>query len=140
MIHCEEILRLHSLGSSNSRIAESCGCAPRAVISTVQRAQENGIVYKDIRMLGESGVDGKLYPSTSMGRQFPILCCGYQKTKTSRPQANPKESTCRLPQKKFRASIYATVKACTDTLEATKPDEMELLSPFLLDGNPIPAL
>ena len=49
MTNYKEILRLHSLGINNTRIAESCGCARSTVISTVQRAQEKGIAWEDIR-------------------------------------------------------------------------------------------
>ena len=40
MTNYKEILRLHSLGINNTRIAESCGCARSTVISTVQRRQQ----------------------------------------------------------------------------------------------------
>ena len=61
MTNYKEILRLHSLGINNTRIAESCGCARSTVISTVQRAQEKGITWEDIRSLGEAEVARKLY-------------------------------------------------------------------------------
>ena len=72
MTHYKEILRLHNLGINNTRIAESCGCARSTVISTVQRAQEKGITWEDIRSLGEAEVARKLYPATSMGRQYKM--------------------------------------------------------------------
>lgn len=72
MTNYKEILRLHSLGINNTRIAESCGCARSTVISTVQRAQEKGITWEDIRSLGEAEVARKLYPATSMGRQYKM--------------------------------------------------------------------
>lgn len=72
MTNYKEILRLHSLGINNTRITESCGCARSTVISTVQRAQEKGIAWEDIRLLGESEVARKLYPATSMGRQYKM--------------------------------------------------------------------
>ena len=72
MTNYKEILRLHSLGINNTRIAESCGCARSTVISTVQRAQEKGIAWDDIRSLGEAEVARKLYPATSMGRQYKM--------------------------------------------------------------------
>lgn len=46
MTNYKGILRLHSLGINNTRIAESCGCARSTVISTVQRAQEKGITWE----------------------------------------------------------------------------------------------
>lgn len=45
MTNYKEILRLHSLGINNTRIAESCGCARSTVISTVQRAQKKEIAW-----------------------------------------------------------------------------------------------
>ena len=36
MTNYKEILRLHSLGINNTRIAESCGCARSTVIPTVK--------------------------------------------------------------------------------------------------------
>ena len=72
MTNYKEILRLHSLGINNTRIAESCGCARSTVISTVQRAQEKEIAWDDIRPLGEAEVARKLYPATFMGRQYKM--------------------------------------------------------------------
>ncbi len=72
MTNYKEILRLHSLGINNTRVAESCGCARSTVISTVQRAQKKGITWEDIRSLGETEVARKLYPATSMGRQYKM--------------------------------------------------------------------
>lgn len=72
MTNYKEILRLHSLGINNTRVAESCGCARSTVISTVQRAQEKGIAWEDIRSLSEAEVARRLYPSTSMGRQYKM--------------------------------------------------------------------
>ena len=72
MTNYKEILRLHSFGINNTRIAESCGCARSTAISMVQRAQEKGIAWEDIRLLGESEVARKLYPATFMGRQYKM--------------------------------------------------------------------
>ena len=72
MTNYKEILRLHGLGINNTRIAESCGCARSTVISTAQRAQEKEIAWDDIRSLGETEVAKKLYPATSMGRQYKM--------------------------------------------------------------------
>lgn len=72
MTNYKEILQLHSLGINNTCVAESCGCARSTVISTVQRAQEKGITWEDIRSLGEAEVARKLYPATSMGRQYKM--------------------------------------------------------------------
>lgn len=70
MTNYKEILRLHSLRINNTRIAESCGCARSPVISTVQRTREKEITWEDIRSLGEAEVARRLYPATSMGRQY----------------------------------------------------------------------
>lgn len=72
MTKYKEILRLHSLGINNTRVAESCGCARSTVISTVQRAQEKEIAWEDIRSLSEAEVARRLYPATSMGRQYKM--------------------------------------------------------------------
>lgn len=72
MTKYKEILRLHSLGINNTRVAESCGCARSTVISTVQRAQEKGVAWEDVRFLGEADVARRLYPATSMGRQYKM--------------------------------------------------------------------
>ena len=72
MTNYKEILRLHSLGINNTRVAESCGCARSTVISTVQRAREKGIAWEDICSLSEGEVARRLYPSTSMGRQYKM--------------------------------------------------------------------
>ena len=72
MTNYKDILRLHCLGINNTRVAESCGCARSTVISTVQRAQEKGIAWEDIRSLGEAEVARRLYPATSMGRQYKM--------------------------------------------------------------------
>ena len=72
MTNYKEILRLHSLGINNTCVAESCCCARSTVISTVQRAQEKGITWEDIRSLGEAEVARKLYPATSVGRQYKM--------------------------------------------------------------------
>ena len=72
MTKYKEILRLHSLGINNTRVAESCGCARSTVISTVRRAQEKEIAWEDIRSLSEAEVARRLYPATSMGRQYKM--------------------------------------------------------------------
>ena len=45
MTNYKEILRLHSLGINNTRIAESCGCARSAVIAALQRAAEQELFW-----------------------------------------------------------------------------------------------
>lgn len=65
-----EILRLHSLGLNNTRIAESCGCARSTVISTLRRAGEQGITWDVVRGLSETDVAARLFPAASSGRQY----------------------------------------------------------------------
>lgn len=72
MTNYKEILRLHSLGINNTCVAKSCNCARSTVISTVQRAQEKEITWEDIRSLSEAEVARRLYPATSMGRQYKM--------------------------------------------------------------------
>lgn len=49
MTNYKEILRLHSLGINNTRIAESCGCARSTVIAALQRAAEQGFSWNKIK-------------------------------------------------------------------------------------------
>jgi len=74
MTNYKEILRLHSLGINNTRIAQSCGCARSTVISTLQRAH----TWDGIKALSEAEVAKRLYPSTAnaglrMGSGIQIL-------------------------------------------------------------------
>ena len=70
MTNYKEILRLHSLGLNNTRIAESCGCARSTVISTLR---EQGIAWNDVRGLSETDVAARLFPAASPGRQYKML-------------------------------------------------------------------
>ena len=45
MTNYKEILRLHSLGINNTRIAASCGCARGTVIPALQRAREQDLSW-----------------------------------------------------------------------------------------------
>ena len=49
MTNYKEILRLHSLGINNTRIAESCGCARSTVIAALQRAREQDLSWSKIK-------------------------------------------------------------------------------------------
>ena len=49
MTNYKEILRLHSLGINNTRIAESCGCARSTVIAALQRAAEQELSWNKIK-------------------------------------------------------------------------------------------
>ncbi len=70
MTNYKEILRLHSLGLNNTRIAEGCGCARSTVISTLRRAGEQGIAWNDVRGLSETDVAARLFPAASPGCQY----------------------------------------------------------------------
>ena len=111
MTHYKEILRLHNLGINNTRIAESCGCARSTVISTVQRAQEKGITWEDIRSLGEAEVARKLYPATSMGRQYKMP--DYEYIHREMQKSGVTLSLCRCSRPRARASMESW-KYCLD--------------------------
>lgn len=72
MANYKEILRLHSLGINNTRIAASCGCARSTVIAALQRAESLGVTWSSIQGLSESEVSKKLYPHTAANRQYKM--------------------------------------------------------------------
>ena len=72
MANYKEILRLHSLGINNTRIAESCGCARSTVISALQRAESLGIAWKNIQGMSETEVSAKLYPRTAVSAKYKM--------------------------------------------------------------------
>ena len=72
MTNYKEILRLHSLGINNTRIAESCGCARSTVIAALQRAAEQGLSWNKIKNCSTEEVARKLYPSTALGQQYKM--------------------------------------------------------------------
>ena len=59
MTNYKEILRLHSLGINNTRIAESCGCARSTVIAALQRAAEQELSWNKIKNRSEERRVGK---------------------------------------------------------------------------------
>ena len=65
MTNYKEILRLHSLGINNTRIAESCGCARSTVIAALQRAAEQELFWNKIKNCSTEEV-------TEMPRCFSI--------------------------------------------------------------------
>ena len=69
MTDYKEILRLHSLGINNTRIAESCGCALSTVIAALQRAAERDLCWNKVKNCSPEEVARRLYPSTSQGQQ-----------------------------------------------------------------------
>ena len=72
MTNYKEILRLHSLGINNTRIAESCGCARSTVIAALQRAREQDLSWNKIKNCSTEEVARKLYPSTALGQQYKM--------------------------------------------------------------------
>ena len=72
MINYKEILRLHSLGINNTRIAESCGCAWSTVIAALQRAREQDLSWNKIKNCSTEAVARKVYPSTALGQQYKM--------------------------------------------------------------------
>lgn len=72
MTNYREILRLHSLGINNTRITEACGCARSTVIATLQRAEERGIAWNDVKGCSDMEAARKLYPSGALGRQYKM--------------------------------------------------------------------
>ena len=49
MTNYKEILRLHSLGINNTRIAESCGCARTTVIAALQKAEAAELTWVEVK-------------------------------------------------------------------------------------------
>ena len=72
MTNYKEILRLHSLGINNTRIAESCACARSTVIATLQRAAERELSWSKVKNCSPEEVAHKLYPSTLQGKQYKM--------------------------------------------------------------------
>ena len=72
MTNYKEILRLHSLGINNTRIAESCGCARSTVITALQKAEAAGLTWDAVKNLSTEEVSRKLYPASSMGQQYKM--------------------------------------------------------------------
>lgn len=72
MTNYKEILRLHSLGINNTRIAESCGCARSTVIAALHRAAEQELSWNKIKNCSTEEVARKLYPSTALGQQYKM--------------------------------------------------------------------
>lgn len=72
MTNYKEIIRLHSLGINNTRIAESCGCARSTVIAALQRAAGQDLSWNKIKNCSTEEVARKLYPSTALGQQYKM--------------------------------------------------------------------
>ena len=72
MANYKEILRLHSLGINNTRIAESCGCARSTVIAALQRAESIGLTWSIVQGLSESEVSKRPYPRTAISEKYKM--------------------------------------------------------------------
>ena len=64
MTNYKEILRLHSLGINNTRIAESCACARSTVIATLQRAAERELSWSKVKNVKLRTVVPKKLPTS----------------------------------------------------------------------------
>jgi transposase len=63
MTNYKEILRLHSLGINNTRIADACGCSRTTVVSTLQRSAECGLDWKQVQDWNNKELSEKLFPA-----------------------------------------------------------------------------
>jgi len=62
MTNHKEILRLKSLGLTNTDIAAACTCGRNTVTRTLARAQENGLTWEKARAMSQQEVSLKLFP------------------------------------------------------------------------------
>lgn len=58
----KEILRLKSLGLSNTDIARACGCGRNTVTRTLQRADQLGTTWHTVHSMPSHEVTEKLFP------------------------------------------------------------------------------
>ena len=63
MTNHKEILRLKSLGLTNTDIAAACACGRNTVTRTLARAQENGLTWEKTRTMSQQEVSLKLFPT-----------------------------------------------------------------------------
>jgi len=63
MTNYKEILRLNSLKINNSQIAESCSCSRTTVISTLQKAKEQGITWEAAEKMSDKELSNLLFPA-----------------------------------------------------------------------------
>jgi len=63
MTNHKEILRLKSLGITNTDIAAACTCGRNTVTRTLARAQENGLTWEKARTMSQQEVSLKLFPA-----------------------------------------------------------------------------
>ncbi len=65
MTSYKEILRLHSLGINNTRIALGCGCSRTTVINVLQRAKDQGLSWQAVADMSDKELSQRLFPSES---------------------------------------------------------------------------
>jgi len=63
MTNHKEILRLKSLGLTNTDIAAACACGRNTVTRTLARAQENGLTWGKAHTMSQHEVSLKLFPT-----------------------------------------------------------------------------
>jgi transposase len=63
MINYKEILRLHSLGINNTRIAEACGCSRTTVVSTLQHSADCRLDWKQVQDWNSRELSEILFPA-----------------------------------------------------------------------------
>jgi transposase len=77
MTSYKEILRLHSLGINNTRIAYGCGCSRTTVISVLQRAKEQGLSWQSVSDLTDKELSRLLFPVESSKPTYKMPDCEY---------------------------------------------------------------
>ncbi|WP_434509805.1 hypothetical protein [Desulfitobacterium sp. AusDCA] len=65
MTSYKEILRLHSIGINNSRIAFGCSCSRTTVINVLQRAKDQGLSWQTVAEMSDKELSQRLFPSES---------------------------------------------------------------------------
>lgn len=68
MTSYKEILRLHSLGINNTRIASACGRSRTTVISVLKRAKEQGLSWQTASDLSNKELARLLFPAERQTR------------------------------------------------------------------------
>ena len=74
MTNHKEILRLKSLGLTNTDIAAACTCGRNTVTRTLARAQENGLTWEKARAMSQQEVSLKLFPAEKGVPTYKIKC------------------------------------------------------------------
>lgn len=77
MTSYKEILRLHSLGINNTRIASGCGCSRTTVISVLKRAKEQGLSWQMASDLSDKELARLLFPAESVKPAYKMPDCEY---------------------------------------------------------------